>query len=37
MTVQMIADELQIGEKSVYSILMENLEMREICAKTAHS
>jgi transposase len=33
MTVQMIADELQIGKTSVYFILMENLEMRKICAK----
>jgi orotate phosphoribosyltransferase-like protein len=33
MTVQMIADELQIGETSVYLILMEDLEMRKICAK----
>jgi hypothetical protein len=32
--VQMIADELQIGETPVYSILMEDLEMRKICAKT---
>jgi hypothetical protein len=32
MTVQMIADELQIGKTSVYSILMEDLEMRKICA-----
>jgi hypothetical protein len=37
MTVQMIADELQIGKASVYSILTEDLEMRKICAKTAHS
>jgi hypothetical protein len=37
MTVQMIADKLQIGKTSVYSILMEGLEMRKICAKTAHS
>jgi hypothetical protein len=29
----MIADELQIGKTSVYSILMEDLEMRKICAK----
>jgi hypothetical protein len=28
MTVQMIADELQIGKTSVYSILMEDLEIR---------
>jgi hypothetical protein len=33
MTVRMIADELQIGKTSVYSILMEDLEMRKICAK----
>jgi hypothetical protein len=33
MTVQMIADELQIGKISVYSILMEDLEMRKICAE----
>jgi hypothetical protein len=33
MTVQMIADELQIGKTSAYSILMEDLEMRKICAK----
>jgi hypothetical protein len=33
MTVKMIADELQIGKTSVYSILMEDLEMRKICAK----
>jgi hypothetical protein len=33
MTVQMIADELQIGKTSVYSILKEDLEMRKICAK----
>jgi hypothetical protein len=33
MTVQMIADELQIGKPSIYSILMEDLEMRKICAK----
>jgi hypothetical protein len=37
MTVPMIADELQIGKTSVYSILTEDLEMRKICAKTAHS
>jgi transposase len=30
MTVQMIADELQIGKTSVYSILKEDLEMRKI-------
>jgi hypothetical protein len=30
----MIADELQIGKTSVYSILMEDLKMRKICAKT---
>jgi hypothetical protein len=30
----MIADELQIGKISVYSILMEDLEMRKICTKT---
>jgi hypothetical protein len=36
-TVQMIADELQIGKTSVYSILTEDLKMRKICAKTAHS
>jgi hypothetical protein len=29
----MITDELQIGKTSVYSILMEDLEMRKICAK----
>jgi hypothetical protein len=33
MTVQMIADELQIGKISFYSILTEDLEMRKICAK----
>jgi transposase len=33
MTVQMIADELLNGETSVYSILMEDLEMTKICAK----
>jgi hypothetical protein len=33
MTVQMIADKLQIGKTSVYSILMEDLEMRKIFAK----
>jgi hypothetical protein len=33
MTVQMITDELQTGKTSVYSILMEDLEMRKICAK----
>jgi hypothetical protein len=33
MTVQMIADELQIGKTSVYLILTEDLEMRKICAK----
>jgi hypothetical protein len=33
MTVQMIADELQIGKTSVYSILTEDFEMRKICAK----
>jgi predicted transcriptional regulator len=33
MTVQMIADELQIGQTSVYSILTEDLEARKICAK----
>jgi hypothetical protein len=33
MTVQMIADELQIGKTSVYSILTEDLEIRKICAK----
>jgi hypothetical protein len=32
MTVQMIADELQIGKTSVYSILKEDLEIRKICA-----
>jgi hypothetical protein len=32
MTVQIIADELQIRKTSVYSILMEDLEMRKICA-----
>jgi hypothetical protein len=35
MTVQMIADILQIGKTFVYSILKEDLEMRKICAKTA--
>jgi hypothetical protein len=30
----MIEDELQIGKTSVYSILIENLDMRKICAKT---
>jgi hypothetical protein len=34
MTLQMIADELQIGKTSVYSILTEDLELRKICAKT---
>jgi transposase len=34
MTVQMIADELQIGKTSIYLNLMEDLEMRKICAKT---
>jgi hypothetical protein len=29
----MIADELQIGKTFVYSILMEDLEMRKICVK----
>jgi hypothetical protein len=33
MTVQMIADELQIGKTSIYSILSEDLEMRKVCAK----
>jgi transposase len=33
MTVQMIADELQIGKTSVYSILTEDLQMRKICTK----
>jgi hypothetical protein len=33
MTVHMIADKLQIGKTSVYSIMTENLEMRKICAK----
>jgi hypothetical protein len=33
MTVQMIADELQIGKTSVYWILTEDLEMIKICAK----
>jgi transposase len=33
MTVQMIADELQIGKTSVYLILMKDLEMRKICVK----
>jgi hypothetical protein len=33
MTVQMIADELQIGKTSVYLILMQDLEMGKICAK----
>jgi hypothetical protein len=33
MTVQMIADELQIGKTSIYLNLMEDLEMRKICAK----
>jgi predicted transcriptional regulator len=33
MTVQMIADELQIGRTSVYLMLTEDLEMRKICAK----
>jgi hypothetical protein len=33
MTVQMIADELQIGKTSIYSILTEDLEMKTICAK----
>jgi hypothetical protein len=33
MTVQMIADELQTGKTSIHSILMEDLEMRTICAK----
>jgi hypothetical protein len=32
MTVQMIADELQIGKTTIYSILTEDLEMRTICA-----
>jgi hypothetical protein len=29
----MIANELQIGKTSVYSIFMKDLEMRKICAK----
>jgi hypothetical protein len=29
----MIADELQIGKTSIYSILMEDFEMTKICAK----
>jgi hypothetical protein len=33
MTVQMIADEHQIGKTSVYSILTEDLEMRNIVPK----
>jgi hypothetical protein len=33
MTVEIIADELQIGKTFVYSILTEDLEMRKICAK----
>jgi hypothetical protein len=33
MTVQMIADELQIGKTYVYSILTEDLEMSKTCAK----
>jgi hypothetical protein len=33
MTVQMIADELQIGKTFVYSILTLDLEMRKFCAK----
>jgi hypothetical protein len=33
MTVQMIADELQIGNTSIYLILTKDLEMRKICAK----
>jgi transposase len=33
MTVQVIADELQIGKTSVYSILTDDLEMRKICGK----
>jgi hypothetical protein len=37
MTVQMIADELQIGKTSAYSILTKDLEMRKICANSAHS
>jgi hypothetical protein len=32
MTVQMIADELRIGKTSIYLILMEDLEMKKICA-----
>jgi transposase len=32
-TVQTIADGLQIGKTSLYSILTEDLEMRKICAK----
>jgi hypothetical protein len=32
MTVQMIADELQIGKTSIYSILTKDLDMRKICA-----
>jgi hypothetical protein len=34
MTVQMIADEVQIGKTSVYLILTEDLEIRKICSKT---
>jgi hypothetical protein len=34
MTVQMIADELQIGKTSTHSILTQDLEMRKICTKT---
>jgi hypothetical protein len=33
MTVQMIADGLQIRKTSVDSILTEDLEMRKVCAK----
>jgi hypothetical protein len=33
MTVQMRADELQFGRTSIYPILMEELELRKICAK----
>jgi transposase len=33
MTIQMIANEFQIGKTSAYSILAEDLEMRKICAK----
>jgi predicted transcriptional regulator len=33
MTVQMIAEEVQIGKTCVYSILTKDLEMRKIYAK----